>query len=304
MEYKQRTGNALGSRLQYKFFELMVRCRAIPFARAVLAVVVLYYALLPHVRRRCSAYLQRRFPDHTSWKIFGHTFRLYLNFGNILLDRMIAGTTGRFPICVTEPQVRQVLETAGQNSLGCIVLSAHIGSWQIGLAGLEQFDRPVNVVQLRDPEDADKHYFQRGKGRSFHIIDSSDPVGSLVEVRAALKRGELVCLMGDRLPGETKVTSGVKVPFLGGTIRVPINAYALASITSADLLMLFTIRENGVTRALLAERISVPPGLGRHDPSVFLPYAMQFVGAMESVIMRYPYQFFNFYNMWQQHDKK
>lgn len=304
MKHKPRTGNALGSRLQYKFFELMVRCRAIPFARAMLAVVVLYYTLLPHVRRRCSAYLCRRFPDHSSWRMFGHAFRLYLHFGNILLDRMIAGTTGRFPICVTEPHVREVIEKSGQSSRGCIILSAHIGAWQIGLAGLEQFDRPVNVVQLRDPEDADKHYFQRGNGRSFHIIDSSDPMGSLVEVGAALKRGELVCLMGDRLPGEAKAASCVEVPFLGGIIRVPINAYALASITGADLLMLFTIRENGVTRALLAERIFVPSGLRRHTPSVFLPYAMQFVGAMESVITRYPYQFFNFYNMWQQHDEK
>lgn len=302
MEYNRRAGNALGSRLQYKFFELMVRCRAIPFARVILAVVVLYYTLLPHVRRRCSAYLHRRFPDHTSWKMFGHAFKLYLNFGNVLLDRMIAGTTGRFPICVTEPHVRETIKQSGQSPRGCIILSAHIGAWQIGLAGLEQFDKPVNVVQLRDPQDADKHYFQRGNGRSFHIIDSSDPVGSLVEVGAALKRSELVCLMGDRLPDDTKATSSVEVPFLGGVIRVPINAYALASITGADLLMLFTVRENGVTRALLAERIIVPPGLSRHDPSVFLPYALQFVGTMDSVVMRYPYQFFNFYNMWQQHD--
>lgn len=300
MQNKRPTVGTLGSRLQYGFFEVLVRCRMLFVARVVLAFVVLYYAMLPHVRQRCAAYIERRFPGVGGLRRFVHVYRLYLNFGQVLLDRMIAGVTGRFPFCKTDQQVRLRFFEAGANPNGCIVLTAHIGAWQVGIAGLDQFDRPVNVVQLYNPEDQGKHYFQHGKGRPFKIIDSADPVGSMVEAAAALRRGEVVCLMGDRLHGTRQSGQGVDAAFMGGSIRIPVSAYALASITGAELIMLFTVRENGITRVFKAERLSVPAGLPRHNVIVFQPYAQKFAAAMETVVERHPYQFFNFYDMWSQ----
>ena len=300
MQNKRPASNTLGSRLQYGFFEALVRCRLVFAARMVLALVVLYYAMLPHVRRRCAAYIDRRFPHAGGLGRFVHAYRLYLNFGQVLLDRMIAGVTGRFPFCETAPLVRQRFAEAGANPHGCIVLTAHVGAWQVGIAGLEQFDRPVNVVQMHNPDDQGKHYFQHGKGRAFKVIDSADPVGSMVEAAAALRRGEVVCMMGDRLQGARQQGQGIDVAFMGGSIRIPASAYALASITGADLLMLFTVREKGITKAFMAERLAIPAGLPRRDISVFQPYAQQFALALESVVERHPYQFFNFYDMWSQ----
>ena len=300
MQNKPPIAATLGSRLQYGIFEVLVRCRLLFVARMVLAFVVLYYALLPHVQQRCAAYIKRRFPCAGGLGRFVHTYRLYLNFGQVLLDRMIAGVTGRFPFCETDQQVRQCFDVAGANPHGCIVLTAHVGAWQVGIAGLDQFDRPVNVVQLHNPADQGKHYFQHGRGRPFNIIDSADPVGSMVEAAAALRRGEVVCLMGDRMHGTRQSGQGVDVAFLGGKIRIPVSAYALASITGATLLMLFTVRERGVTKVYKVEQLSVPVGLPRRDVSVFQPYAQQFAAAMETVVERHPYQFFNFYDMWSQ----
>ena len=122
----------------------------------------------------------------------------------------------------------------------------------------------------------------------------------MVEAAAALRRGEVVCLMGDRLHGARQSGQSVAVAFMGGSIRIPASAYALASITGAELLMLFTVREKGVTKVFMAERLLVPAGLPRRDVSVFQPYAQQFAAAMETVVERYPYQFFNFYDIWLQ----
>jgi predicted LPLAT superfamily acyltransferase len=286
----------LGSHRQYRIFQRIVLCRALPLARAVLAIVVLYYTLLPHVRRRCSPYLQRRFGKADGWTGFAHAYRLYLNFGQILLDRMVAGTTGRFSVCSPAPDIHAQLLQAMQNPRGCILLTAHIGAWQMALAGLEELDRLVHIVQPRDPDDPDKHYFERGKGRVCRIINTLEPVGAFVEIAAVLRRGEIVCLTGDRLA--QKSDKHVAAPFLGGSIALPVTAYALASMTKAELVMLFTVREKGVTRPIRAERIKVPPGLPRHDPNVFLPFAARFAKAMEELVLRCPYQFFNFYNMW------
>jgi lauroyl/myristoyl acyltransferase len=209
---------------------------------------------------------------------------------------MVAGALGRFSIHPTAPAVRAQLLQAVQNPRGCILVSAHIGAWQVGLAGLEELNRPVHIAQSHDPSDPDKHYFERGKGRTCHIINVSEPIGAFVEMAAALRRGELVCVMGDRLSHDAE--KRVAVPFLGGSIALPVNAYALASMTEAEVVMLFTVREKGFIRVARAERIKVPTDLPRHDPGVFLSFAARFAQAMEELVQSYPYQFFNFYNMW------
>lgn len=298
MSGAQEARGSLGSRFQYGIFQTVVRCRLVPLARVLLVAVVLYYVFVPRIRRRCMPYLSRRFPGAGRVRMFVHAFRLYLEFGCLLLDRMVAGTTGKFPVMATEPLLRKRLREAAECPRGCIILSAHIGAWQMGLAGLEQLDRPVHVVQWRQPQDAGRHYFEYGKGRPFAVIDAADPVGGLVEAAAALRRSEIVCLMGDRLAVGERIAQGVDVPFLGGMIRVPVNAFALASLTGAALLMLFSVREKGRTRAFLAERLDVPSGLPRRDPAVFLPYALRFARGMERVVERYPHQFFNFHDMW------
>jgi predicted LPLAT superfamily acyltransferase len=292
----KRSKRNLGSGWQYRIFQWIVRCRAWPLAHALLAVVVLYYPLLPHVRRRCSPYLQRRFGKADGWTGFVHAYRLYLHFGQVLLDRMVAGALGRFSLHPADPEVRAQLRQAVRNPQGCILLSAHIGAWQVGLAGLEELNRPVHIAQPHDPDDPDKHYFEHGKGRTCRVINVAEPVGAFVEMAAALRRGEIVCVMGDRLSRDTE--KHVTVPFLGGSIALPVNAYALASMTEAEVVMLFTVREKGFIRVARAERLKVPAALPRHDPGVFLPFAARFAQAMEELVQSHPYQFFNFYNMW------
>ena len=290
--------HGLGSRLQYRCFERMIACRALPLARAMLGAVVLYYTLRPGIRKRCSPYLRRRFAGDGPWRMFWHAYRLYLQFGQALLDRMIAGITGRFPLRPAAPEIHELLTQAEKNPNGRILLSAHCGAWQLALAGLEQFDAAVNILQYPSPGDQDKHYFERGNGRPFHIIDATDPVGSLVEAASALRRGETLCLMGDRSPSGSGPKNRVKAPFLGDDIFLPIEAYVLASMTGASLLLLFCARDRRSIRPLLAEAISVPSGLSRRDPSAFGPFALRFAQALEDFVGRYPYQFFNFYDMW------
>ncbi len=296
----RRPPRALGSRLQYAVFELLVRCRALPLARALLIVVVLYYTLLPGVRQRSAAYIRRRFPQAGPFERFAHAYRLYLQFGLVLLDRMVAGCTGRFPLCITTPEIRARMDHALNNPQGCIVLTAHMGAWQVGLAGLQRCGRNLHVLQAHAPKAADRHYFELGQGRPFHIIDAAEGPASLVEAATALRRGEVLCLMGDRMPEVAPHLAGqsVVVPFLNGEIALPITAYALAFITKASLLMLLTVHERGATRALWAEEVVVPAGLNRRRPEDFAPYARRFAHGMESMARQYPYQFFNFYDIW------
>ena len=290
------SSRSLGSRFQHHIFYCLARWRLLPLARALLRVVVLYYTLLPHVRRRCMPYVRRRFGTRGGFAAFMHAYRLYLTFGEVLLDRTVGTATGHFAIAPELTEARQLLRRVLERGQGCIVITAHAGAWQMGMAALEAARTPVNMLQWRDPQDVDRHYFEGGKGRPVTVIDASRPVEALVQATAALRRGEVLALMGDRVAAETE--AHVPTPFMGGLIPLPITAYALASITGAPLVMVLTVRVQGRARPFLAQEIVVPAGLSHRDPQAFLPHARQFAQALEALVEAYPYQFFNFYNIW------
>ena len=287
---------ALGSRLQYGIFALLVRCHLLFCAKMLLLMVVAWYCCVPRVRRRAYAYLAHRYPCCGGLRRWLRVYALYLRFARTLFARMEAGITGHFPFGPVEPElVRIVEESAGR---GLIVLSAHFGGWQLGMAGLEHFGRPVQVVQWASPGEADRHYFERGKGRAFGIIDAANPAGVMVAATAALRRGEIVCLMGDRLAGDNAREKSVSVPFLGGTIRLPVTAYALASMTGASLAVVFTEWQGGRICLHEARVLDIPQGLSHKNVANFLPHATAFAASLERAVQCHPDQFYNFYDMW------
>lgn len=295
------SSRSLGSHFQHLIFQWLVRCGGIRPARWLLRVVVFYYTLIPHVRRRCLPYLRHRFGACSGWKNFIHAYRLYLSFGNVLLDRTKASCTKRVNIASEMSSVRALLCEVVAQRRGCIVLTAHVGAWQVGLAALEVANTNIHIVQLRDPLDVDQHYFERGNAKPVNIIDARAPLKAALQIATALRKGEVVAMMGDRLqpwgPAHEKEAS-VSVTFLGARIHIPIAAYALSSLTGAPLIMVFTVRKGEKICPLFGEILPVPQGLNHREPAVFFPYAQAFAQRMEKVVEAYPYQFFNFYNLW------
>lgn len=292
------SSKSLGSSFQHAVFLILVRCRLMPVARALLALVVGYYSILPAVRLRSQPYIQRRFGAHglAAWM---HTWRLYRCFGNILLERMIAGVNGRFHL-IPSPEHFQCFVQALKEGKGCIALSAHVGAWQTGMAALEELHVPMALLHYRDPGDVDKHYFERSAGSGIRIINSGASFGGMMDCAAALGRGELVCIMGDRL--RTPAEPALEVDFLGGRARFPLFPYVLASITGAPVVITFALRDpDGGIRGQCCGILHVPEGL-RRQPEKVLPFLRVFTQAVETMVKDYPYQFFNFYDMWDEND--
>ena len=113
---------------------------------------------------------------------------------------------------------------------------------------------------------------------------------------AALKRGEVLSVMGDRLLGSDR--NGLAVDFLGAPVRFPFSAYKLASATGAPIAVLLSRKLGPAAYAVeLARVIEVPPGLGRGGEG-FRPYVAELAALLEAYVEDNPYQFFNFFDMW------
>ena len=291
------TSRSIGSSWQHQSFYLMIRLGGRRAAYALLYGVVLYYVLLPSVRRKCHHYLSRRFPEASGWESFWNSYRMILEFGKVLIDRALVGILGPEQVKEEQEGRHELLDLLAEKK-GLILMNAHVGYWQVAMSGLSFVDTPVNLLMQREDGDIDRHYFEHaGIDCPYRIIDPRGYLGGVLEMVEVLKRGEVLSVMGDRMLGEDR--NGVDIPFLGGMVTMPFSAYKLASATGAPIAVLFSYKSGVDSYALkLYKTIRVPAGLGRGH-NVFKPYVKEFAESLELFCAEHPFQFFNFFDMWQ-----
>ena len=291
------TSRSIGSSWQHQSFYLMIRLGGRRAAYALLYVVVFYYVLLPSVRRKCNYYLARRFPQSGMWARFWNSYRMTLDLGKVLVDRALVGILGAEQVKVDLHGKQELLECLAENK-GVILVNAHVGCWQVAMSALGFMQTPVNLLMQREDDDIDRHYFEHaGIECPYRIIDPRGYLGGVLEMVEVLKRGEVLSVMGDRMLGEDR--NGVEVEFMGGTVTMPFSAYKLASATGAPIVVLFSYKTGSDSYELkLYKTIRVPSGLGRGN-NVFRPYVREFAETLEVFCSEHPFQFFNFFDMWQ-----
>jgi len=172
---------------------------------------------------------------------------------------------------------------------GAIVITAHMGSFEIGMAALTQQEKRIHVVFQRDA----MRNFERLRAR-FHqrmgIVEV--PIGESwtfwMQLRDALAANEVVVLQADRvMPGQR---GGQPVPFLGGHMMLPGGPVKLALLSGAPIIPIFAVRTaQGKARICIEPPIyptDVPSGLG------------QVAAVIEKYVRAYPQQWLVLHKAW------
>lgn len=116
---------------------------------------------------------------------------------------------------------------------GVVLVTGHIGSFEVGLAALTKVERSISVVFKRDASavfEAQRADLRRVLG--VHEVAIDEGLAAWGSLRATLERDGAVVMQGDRaVPGQKHLT----VPFLGGHLRVPTGPARLALLTGSPL---------------------------------------------------------------------
>ncbi len=294
---RQWSSRSLGTRLGHNIFFAIIRIGGRRPAYFALYWVALYYLLCrPSVRRRSDPYLRHRFPNSTWLKRYLDCYRMFLQMGKILIDRTIVAMLGPGKMKLTIDGREELLKLVDEGS-GFIMLMSHVGCWQVALSALHFLKIPVNLLLEQEEGNIDRQYFEHAEmSCPFRVIDPSGYLGGTLEMLDALKKGEVLCMMGDRVLGSDK--SYIRVNFLGEEAPFPFSAFKIASAARVPIVVFFSYKTGYDSYALKVSRIiRSPDKLGRSGES-YLPYVAQFIAELELFVKNYPYQFFNFYNMW------
>lgn len=248
------------------------------------------------MRARSRPYLSRRFPGQTPCARLWDCYRLNLGIGRILVDRAVLGILGPGSLKVSLGGLAE-LKALLLEGRGLLLVTAHVGSWQLAMNSLGSLESGVSLLMHREAGDLDRQFFEhRAGGSPFRIIDPAGYLGGALEMLQVLKERQVLCIMGDRVLGGESGTVGVE--FLGGEVQLPISPYKLASATGAPIAVIFPYCTKGGGYALLiAGVIRVPELLGR-SAAAYRPYAERFARALEGFVAEHPHQFFNFFDMW------
>lgn len=188
------------------------------------------------------------------------------------------------------------LVVASREGKGAILLTAHVGNFELGGLFLAQLGLKVAAVYVPDPspvierhrEDARRMLGVRGLP-----IDTSP--FAFLPVRKALEDNMCVAIQGDRDVSGT----GLNMPFFGKTASFPIGPFRLAQVSGAPIFPVFVLQEDdGRYRTIVEEAIRVPNARGEEGEAAVTAALARFVASMERTIRAYPAQWYLFTRFW------
>ncbi|HTR01625.1 MAG TPA: lysophospholipid acyltransferase family protein [Thermoanaerobaculia bacterium] len=187
-----------------------------------------------------------------------------------------------------------VIAASRKRGRGFLLVTGHVGNWEMGAVTLRQHDLVPAVVGQAELDPNVQEMRQQLRERlGVESIDIGTSMATAFKVRAAIDRGRAVALLVDRAYPEDRVV----VPFFGKATPFLRSPALLARFCDCDLLPGFFLRNaDGSYFNVWGAALSADPSL---SPDEDARRMMARVAAdLEGVVRRFPAQWFNFYRFW------
>lgn len=278
-----------------------------PLAQILLYPIVTYFFLTERAARSASRlYLQRvwetpegrrRLPAPPG---FFAPLRHYHEFSVQILDRMVLWGGGLASFQMDHRGGEHLFELARRRQ-GALLLGAHLGSFDMAreLAGSHRLR--LNVVMFTAHAERINRFFEERDPASRTRVLQLDPhsVRTAFEIKACLDRGELVGMLADRIPAGGRERP-IFVEFLGRRVAFPRSPFQLACLLGCPVFLSLCLRTGEARYETFVEPlIECRPLPRRERDKGAEALAEAWVRRLEANCLRFPYQWFNFYDLWE-----
>jgi KDO2-lipid IV(A) lauroyltransferase len=256
-------------------------------------VAALTFALVKERRRAAVRNMQRVLgadPFTAHWA----ALRMYAEFAFCTSETM-EDYSGRGAHMQIDPPPEDAVLDAIEAGRGAVVVTGHIGSWDIAAKGLRNKQCQVHVVMGRELDPATQEFVEKARTRAgVNVTLSNESVFSSLGLVRALRRNEIVAIQLDRAAR----AGGVRMlPFLGAPAPFPSGPFVLARLAGAPVIPVFAPRLGRRRYRLHIGRPVDVPRTAR-DPAVLDRVMGEVVSQLEEVVRRYPWQWFQFQPFW------
>lgn len=289
-------GKSQANLLGYQIFVFTLKYAGIASAYFILRFVALYYFLFS---RKSNQALEGYFVQRLGWKGWKSLMAKYSNyfvFGQTLLDRVavMSGLGSRFSF---DFEGEEHLVKMAESGKGGMLVSAHIGNWEVAGHLLYRINTKINVVLHEAEHEKIKQFLDKAKGKNtMNIILIKDDISHVYQISQALDRGELICMHGDRfMPWAKTLTAS----FLGKVAHFPQGPFALAVGLKVPVCYVFAMKEGNWYYHFSSTEAKVYQAESRNKKEMLIQTALEdFIKEAERTVTKYPLQWFNYYDFW------
>jgi KDO2-lipid IV(A) lauroyltransferase len=134
----------------------------------------------------------------------------------------------------------EILQNALARGKGVILLSAHVGNWEIGGTMLRLFNYPLTVVTIKHNTAATNTLVNRlRQNKNIRVVEVDQSPFSGIEVLRHLQQNRIVAMNGDR----DYFGTGRRINFMGETVNFPIGPVILAMSSGAAIIPAFVLKQ-------------------------------------------------------------
>jgi predicted LPLAT superfamily acyltransferase len=289
------SGQLRGGRWGIWFFITALRVFGLRITYLLAVPPAIYFSFASPDVAATMDFHRRIFGPLPWWKRRWFVFKHYFSFGRALVDRtaILAGNKEKFTFFFDgEKHLRAALA----RGRGVLLLTAHVGNWEAGGQLLSRLDTPVTVTGFDNEVPEIRALLDSAANMKFRLLPLTGSPTDIIPLMAALRRGEVVAMLGDRSYG----SPSARLPFLGGLAAFPVGAYVMAAMAGAPLMHAFSLREPGGHYRFFGfppQDLELPT---RNERDAYLKKcAGNFAQNLETVVRRDPFQWYNFYPFWE-----
>jgi predicted LPLAT superfamily acyltransferase len=287
-------GKSKGTPVGYRIFVWVIKTFGVLPAYFLLRFVVVYFFLFSRKSSRQIFSLYRRKLGYSQLSSFTRLYKNYYLLGQSIIDKVVvmSGIKNKFSFDFDgENNLRKI---AGLQR-GGLLLSAHIGNWDVAGHLLKRLETKINIVLFDGEHEKIKQYLEGVTGkRNINIIVIKNDLSHIYEISDAFKNNELVCMHADRfIEGNKTLTTD----FLGEKARFPLGPFLLTYKFKVPVSFVFAIKERPLHYHFFASEIKEYHHLEKE--AAMQQMLNDFSTEMETKVKKYPEQWYNYYNFWQ-----
>ena len=251
--------------------------------------VVPFYFLFSKGRRPMFHFFRKRL-GYAPMMAFCWTYRNFRRFSQVILDRFSMYAGRKFEFEIDNYHLYQECAAAEP---GFLILSAHVGSYESAGYTLVATKKRYNAIVFSgEAESVMRNRQKMFDETNIRMIPVKDDMSHIFLMNSALDNGESVSIPADRVvEGQRTVTCD----FFGCPAEFPLGPFVLAAQRDVAVLTIHVLKESVKKYHIFIEQIQ---GQGNTIREKAADIARQYVASIETVLRKYPEQWFNYYEFW------
>jgi len=288
-------GKTRGGIAGYTIFHLILKYLGISFAYFILYFVAFYFLLFGGKSTTSSFQYFRHTLGYSFFKSIWSVYICYYKFGQTILDKVAILSKKDHPFTSNSIGAKTLWKLA-EDGKGAILISAHLGNWEIAGHFLKKLSVPINIVLFDGEHEKIKDMLDNVlKEKRFKIIAIKDDFSHLIEINRALRAKEFICIHGDRYSDHAKGKT-MRMNFLGKEAIFPMGPFSLVSRLKVPHAFVFALKVKKYHYEFYAFE-------GQSAPIKVEEVLQSYVERLEIMVKKYPTQWFNFYKFWEEKEE-